>query len=145
MNINIYSIEKREEYKKIIDEYIKQSQQFKSRVRNITIFNKNIAKNNTPQTYSKEFEKFLTNGYNIALSPEGKLLDSFQFAKLLENKQNINFFIGGAYGLEESFKERCDITISLTPLTLSHKVAKIVLFEQVFRGLAINNNHPYHK
>ena len=144
MNINIYSIEKKEEYKAIIDDFIKQSRQF-ANVKNITIFNKNIAKNNTPQAYSQEFEKFMTNGYNIALSPEGKLIDSFKFADLLKDKQTINFFIGGAYGLEDKFKKKCDITISLTPLTLSHKIAKIMLFEQVFRGLAINNNHPYHK
>jgi len=144
MNINIYSIEKKEDYKSIIDNFIKQSRQF-ANVKNITIFNKNIAKNNNPQTYSQEFEKFLTNGYNIALTPEGKLVDSFEFANLLKDKQNINFFIGGAYGLENKFKQKCDISISLTPLTLSHKIAKIMLFEQVFRGLAINNNHPYHK
>jgi len=144
MQINIYSIEKKEDYKSIIDDYIKQSKQF-ANVKNITIFNKNIAKNNTPKSYSQEFEKFLSNGYNIALSPEGKLLDSFKFANLLKDKQNVNFFIGGAYGLEDKFKKNCDIVVSLTPLTLSHKIAKIMLFEQVFRGLAINNNHPYHK
>jgi len=144
MQINIYSIEKKEDYKNIIDEFIKQSKQF-AKVQNITIFNKNIAKNNTPKSYSEEFEKFLSNGYNIALSPEGKLVDSFKFANLLKDKQTVNFFIGGAYGLEDEFKKKCDIVVSLTPLTLSHKIAKIMLFEQVFRGLAINNNHPYHK
>jgi len=144
MQINIYSIEKKEDYKNIIDDFTKQSRQFAD-VRNITIFNKNIAKNNSPKSYSEAFEKFTTNGYNIALTPEGKLMDSFKFAKMLEDKQTVNFFIGGAYGLEEEFKNRCDIKISLTPLTLSHKIAKIMLFEQVFRGLAINHNHPYHK
>jgi 23S rRNA (pseudouridine1915-N3)-methyltransferase len=144
MNINVYSIEKKEDYKSIIDDFTKQSRQF-ANVKNITIFNKNIAKNNNPKTYTQEFEKFMTNGYNIALTPEGKLVDSFKFAGLLKDKQTINFFIGGAYGLEEDFKNRCDIKISLTPLTLSHKIAKIMLFEQIFRGLAINNNHPYHK
>jgi len=144
MQINIYSIEKKEEYKNIIDDFIKQSKQF-ANVKNITIFNKTIAKNNTPESYSQVFMKFLDTGYNIALSPEGKLVDSFEFAKLLKDKQTINFYIGGAYGLEDSFKKQCNITISLTPLTLSHKIAKLVLFEQIFRGLAINNNHPYHK
>ncbi|NPA55406.1 MAG: 23S rRNA (pseudouridine(1915)-N(3))-methyltransferase RlmH [Epsilonproteobacteria bacterium] len=143
MEIRVYSIEKKEEYQKIIDEFIKQSKQF-ANVQNITIFNKTIAKSNTPKTYSEVFERYL-NGFNIALSPEGKLLDSMQFAKLINNKSNINFFIGGAWGLEDSFKQRCDTTISLTPLTLSHKIAKLVLFEQIFRGLAINHNHPYHK
>ena len=144
MQLNIYSIEKKEDYKSIIDDFIKQSRQF-ANVKNITIYNKNIAKNNNQKSYTEAFEKYLLNGYNVALSPEGKLVDSFEFAKLLKDKQTINFFIGGAYGLEDSFKKRCDKTISLTPLTLSHKIAKIMLFEQVFRGLAINNNHPYHK
>ena len=144
MNINIYSIEKKEDYKSIIDNFIKQSKQFAT-IKNITIFNKTIAKNNNPQSYTKSFEKYLVNGYNIALTPEGKLVDSFEFAELIKDKQMINFFIGGAYGLEEEFKNRCNIKISLTPLTLSHKIAKIMLFEQIFRALAINNNHPYHK
>jgi 23S rRNA (pseudouridine1915-N3)-methyltransferase len=144
MQINIYSIEKKEDYKNIIDNFIKQSKQFAD-VKNITIFNKSLAKDNSPKNYTKTFEKFLTNGYNVALTPEGKMVDSFKFANLLKDKQTINFFIGGAYGLEEEFKNRCDIKISLTPLTLSHKIAKIMLFEQIFRGLAINNNHPYHK
>jgi 23S rRNA (pseudouridine1915-N3)-methyltransferase len=144
MQINIYSIEKKEDYKNIIDNFIKQSKQFAD-VKNKTIFNKSLAKDNSPKNYTKTFEKFLTNGYNIALTPEGKMVDSFKFANLLKDKQTINFFIGGAYGLEEEFKNRCDIKISLTPLTLSHKIAKIMLFEQIFRGLAINNNHPYHK
>jgi len=144
MQINIYSIEKKEDYKSIIDDFIKQSRKFAD-VKNITIFNKNIAKNNSPKSYTHAFEKFLSNGYNIALTPEGKLVDSIKFAKILEDKQQVNFFIGGAYGLEEEFKNRCNIKLSLTPLTLSHKIAKLVLFEQIFRALTINNNHPYHK
>ena len=144
MQINIYSIEKKESYKNILDDFIKQSKQF-AEVKNITIFNKSLSKDNSPKNYTKIFEKFLTNGYNVALTPEGKMVDSFRFANLLKDKQTINFFIGGAYGLEEEFKYRCDIKVSLTPLTLSHKIAKLVLFEQIFRGLAINNNHPYHK
>jgi 23S rRNA (pseudouridine1915-N3)-methyltransferase len=144
MQINIYSIEKKEEHKDIVNNFIKQSKQFAS-IKNITIFNKIIAKNNTPKSYTKAFEKFLENGYNVVLTPEGKLFDSYEFANLLKDRQNVNFFIGGAYGLEDNFKNRCDVKLSLTPLTMSHKIAKIVLFEQIFRGLAINNNHPYHK
>ena len=144
MEINVYSIEKREEYKDILSHFIKQSKKF-ANINLYPLFNKEIAKNNSPKTYGKTFEKYLSNGYNIALTPEGKLVDSFEFAELLKGKQTINFFIGGAYGLDEEFKNRCNIKISLTPLTLSHKIAKIVLLEQLFRGVAINNNHPYHK
>jgi len=143
MNINVYSIEKKEDYKNIIDEFIKKSSQF-ANVKNITLYSKNLSKTNSPQKeYSKIFEKYTNQGLNIILSPEGKLIDSFEFAKFFENSQ-VNFFIAGAYGFEEEFKKKGKV-ISLSPLTMSHKIAKLVLFEQIYRGLSIKNNHPYHK
>jgi len=57
----------------------------------------------------------------------------------------VKFFIGGAYGLENSFLQKSDAVISLGKLTMSHKIAKAVLLEQVYRGFSILNNHPYHK
>ncbi len=103
-----------------------------------------MAKTQDPKKeYSKIFEKYTQTGFNIILTPEGKLIDSFEFAKLL-NHSTVNFFIAGAYGFDEEFKKK-GINISLSPLTMSHKIAKLVLFEQIYRGLSINNNHPYHK
>jgi len=72
-------------------------------------------------------------------------MDSFAFSKLLEDRLTINFFIGGAYGFDREFLKMCDTTLSLSDLTMAHKVANLVLTEQIFRGLAILNNHPYHK
>ena len=143
MQINIYSIEKKEDYKKEIEEFIKKSRPF-ANVNNKILYSKNLSKTENPQKeYSNIFEKYITSGFNIILSPDGKLIDSFEFAKLF-NHQKTNFFIGGAYGFEEEFKKKGKL-ISLTPLTLSHKIAKLVLFEQIYRALTINNNHPYHK
>jgi 23S rRNA (pseudouridine1915-N3)-methyltransferase len=145
MQINIYSIEKKEEYKNLIDDFIKQSRAF-ANVNNITIFNNKIAKAQNPQaSYREAFEKYLDGGFNIVLTPEAKTVDSYKFSSFLEDRQKINFFIGGAYGFDEEFKNSCDIKLSLTPLTLSHKIAKLMLFEQIYRGLSILNNHPYHK
>ena len=142
MQINVYSIEKKEDFEKEINEFIKKSKPFGD-VKNITLYSKNLAKSKEPQKeYSKIFEKY-TNGYNIILSPEGKLIDSLEFSKLFEYS-NINFFIAGAFGFEENFKKKGKL-ISLSPLTMSHKIAKIVLFEQIYRGLSIKNHHPYHK
>ena len=45
----------------------------------------------------------------------------------------------------ENFKAKADKIISLSRLTLAHKIAKLLLFEQIFRALCINANHPYHK
>ncbi|WP_457560676.1 23S rRNA (pseudouridine(1915)-N(3))-methyltransferase RlmH [Caminibacter sp.] len=144
MQINVYSIEKKEEFTKEIKEFIKKSAQF-ANVKNITLYSKNLAKSQNPKKeYSKIFEKYITpNALNIILTPEGKLIDSIEFSKFFEHS-NVNFFIAGAYGFEDKFKKK-GINISLSPLTMSHKIAKLVLFEQIYRGLSIKNNHPYHK
>ena len=81
----------------------------------------------------------------IALHPDGKKCDSLAFSKLLCDKIAIQFFIGGAFGFEESFVSRCDSVISLSELTMSHKIAKAVLLEQIYRAFTLLNNHPYHK
>ena len=90
-------------------------------------------------------EPHLGGAYNISLNPNSKELDSFGFSKLLKDRGVVNFFIGGAYGLESCFLSKCNNDISLGKITMSHKLAKVVLLEQIFRGLTILNNHPYHK
>ena len=143
MQINVYSIEKKEDFQKEINEFIKKSKPF-ANVKNITLYSKSLSKSPNPQKeYSKIFEKYLNNGFNIILSPDGKLVDSFEFSKFFDYSE-INFFIGGAWGFEDEFKKKGEL-ISLSLLTMSHKIAKLVLFEQIFRGLSIKNNHPYHK
>ena len=143
MQINVYSIEKKEDFTKEINDFIKKSKPFGD-VKNIRLYSKNLAKSTNPQKeYSKIFEKYVSSGFNIILSPEAKLIDSFEFSKFFEHS-NVNFFIAGAFGFDENFKKKGNL-ISLSPLTMSHKIAKIMLFEQIYRGLSIKNNHPYHK
>ncbi len=152
MKINIYSIIKRDrssfdaiyaDYEKMISKY--------ADVTTVDIFNKNIAKAQSVSEdkakfeYTCAYEKKLDNAYNIALDTGGKQVDSYGFADLLANRARVNFFIGGAYGFEKPFVNRCDRVISLGKITMAHKVAKVVLLEQIFRGICINNNHPYHK
>ena len=116
-----------------------------------SLFNKQISKAQTlgqkeaQQSYNEAFLPKLETGYNIALDVLGSKVDSYKFSSLLENKSNINFFIGGAYGFDREFLTKCDKTISLSDLTMAHKIANIVLCEQIFRSLCILNNHPYHK
>ncbi len=116
-----------------------------------SLFNKQISKAQTigekesQQAYNNLYIPKLSTGYNIALDVLGKQVDSFKFSKLLDDKITINFFIGGAYGFDREFLTMCDTTISLSQLTYAHKIANIVLVEQIFRSLCILNNHPYHK
>jgi len=151
MKINIYSIVKpaKDDFDILIKEFIKMSSKY-AKVEVHYIFNKNIAKAQTigqkeaQQAYSDVYEPLLK-GYNIALDVLGKKVDSYKFSKLIDGKNEINFFIGGAFGFQREFLKKCDSIISLSDLTMAHKVANVVLTEQIFRALAIKNNHPYHK
>lgn len=152
MEVTLYSIAKKERtlYDPLYKELMKMSSRF-ARMNDVEIFGKNVTKAHTlgetaaRQAYTKEFEPYLNRGYSIALHPNGKLLDSFEFSKLLSDKIAVQFYIGGAFGFEDAFLKRCDRVISLSPLTMSHKIAKAVLLEQIYRGFTILNHHPYHK
>lgn len=149
--INIYAIVKpnKDEFDKIINDFIKMSSRY-AKVEVHSIFNKSIAKAQTiseleaQKSYTQSFEPFMK-GYCIALDVLGKQLDSFEFSKMITNNSEVNFFIGGAYGFERDFLKKCDKSISLSSLTMAHKIVTLMLLEQIFRGLAIKNNHPYHK
>lgn len=152
MKINIFQIAKssNDEFDKIINDFIKMSSKY-AKVEIHNLFNKKIAKAQTvsdidaKKSYSEVFEPNLQSGFNIALDVKGKKLDSFSFSELFEKSAIINFYIGGAYGFESQFLQKCDLKISLSELTMAHKIANLVLLEQIFRGLCIKNNHPYHK
>lgn len=149
MKINVFSIVKNDDYQPIYNDFIKQCKSFGATLVLKDIFNNDIAKaqkgsqKEAQSSYTQAFKPLLTPS-SYALHPRGKMLDSFEFAKLFSGYLEISFFIGGAYGFDEEFISQTH-PLSLTPLTLSHKVAKIVLCEQIYRALSINANHPYHK
>lgn len=152
MRIRIYCISKPEEdsYASIAHHFKRLSLQFGCTLEVIELFNKQVAMaqqggSQASIAYANAFEPYLDGTCSVALSPQGKEVNSQQFAKILENSTEISFFIGGAYGFEEGFLRRCRQVISLTPLTLSHKIAKVVLCEQIYRGMSLLRAHPYHK
>ncbi len=150
--ISIYTIEKnsKDEFEIILKNYEKMINRF-SKIKNHSIFSNKIsqAQNQSSKiaqnSYTQAFLPYLKNSFNIALHPNSKEVDSFLFAKIISSHSNINFFIGGAFGFEKEFLKKCNDTISLSKLTMSHKIAKIVLYEQIYRAFTIINNHPYHK
>jgi len=153
MKINVIIIDKKGKdqlYAPLIAHYKKIAKPFAT-VEVIELFGKEIsrAQEISPEaarkSYTKAFEKYLPSGKNIALDPASGDVDSFKFAKLLKDCTTVNFYIGGAYGIERDFLDKCNNAVSFGKITLSHKLAKVVLMEQIFRGLTINNNHPYHK
>ena len=152
MKIELFSIAKKE--RSIYDPLYKELQKMSSRfakIEDIELFPKDVSKAHTlgpkaaQSAYTTVLKPYINSGYTIALHPDGKLIDSFEFSKLLSDKLSIKFFIGGAYGFEDAFLKQCDQVVSLGRLTMSHKIAKAVLFEQIYRGFSILSNHPYHK
>ena len=152
MNIEIVSIAKKE--KSIYDPLYKDLNKMISRfatVKDTELFPKDVTKAHSispeasQRAYSKVLEPYIGKDYCVVLHPDGKLIDSFEFSKLLNDKMSVKFLIGGAYGFEEDFVKRSDSVISLGKITMSHKIAKAVLLEQIYRGFSILSNHPYHK
>jgi len=152
MKIEIVSIAKKE--KSIYDPLYKNLTKMISRFAKVTdneIFPKDVAKSHTisPEAsqgaYTRALKPYIGKDFCISLHPDGKFIDSFEFSKLLNDKMSIKFFIGGAYGFEDEFLKKSDAVISLSKLTMSHKIAKAVLLEQIYRGFSILSNHPYHK
>ncbi len=154
MRIQLYTISKTGTLESIEVQYQRQCRQFGTEIMIQEIFNQDIhnAQKQSLQvaqhSYTKALRPFLTQAThksaNIALHPAGKLLDSFEFAQMLQNQSNMSFFIGGAFGFGEEFLSQTT-PISLSPLTLGHKIARIVLIEQIYRALSIIYKHPYHK
>ncbi len=88
--------------------------------------------------------------YLIALDLNKKQYTSEEFAvfldkKLVENNASISFVIGGSYGLSEGLRMRSNFSISLSNLTFTHQMSRLILLEQIYRAFKINNNETYHK
>lgn len=85
----------------------------------------------------------------VCLDERGKQFTSRQFSIFLDElSENISrrpcFIIGGAFGLDDAVKQAARHTIALGSLTLPHELARVVLFEQLYRAEALLRNLPYH-
>lgn len=86
----------------------------------------------------------------VLLDDAGKPQTSAQFAKWLAETRDrgvreLVFLCGGAEGFPEALRRRATQKLSLSPLTFSHELARVMLAEQLYRGFAILAGHPYPK
>ena len=83
--------------------------------------------------------------YLCLLSEEGRAMTSVEFSDFLEERRqsgmDLCFVIGGPRG---TALDRCDLKLSLGPMTLPHQLARVVLLEQLYRGHKILRREPYH-
>jgi 23S rRNA (pseudouridine1915-N3)-methyltransferase len=83
----------------------------------------------------------------IALSPDGTPLTTESFTRRLEtwSRPLAAFVVGGPLGLDPAFRQTADAAVSLSPMTLPHEMARVVLVEQLYRALTLLRGVPYHK
>lgn len=103
---------------------------------------------------NKEGEKILKlispKDHVITFDLNKKEYDSVQFAKLFEKKcdmynGHLVFVIGGSYGLSDNVKARANDSLSLSKMTFPHQLFRLIVLEQIYRAIKINNNEVYHK
>jgi 23S rRNA (pseudouridine1915-N3)-methyltransferase len=86
----------------------------------------------------------------VALDPGGRMLDSAAFAERLRRLEEswphaIVFVVGSDVGLARDVLDRADELISLGPMTLPHELARLVLYEQIYRAVTIRSGIKYHR
>lgn len=104
------------------------------------------------QQKEKEGELILKNiedkAFVVLLDEHGKEMRSMEFAAWLDNKQqtvrNLTFVVGGPYGFSKAVYDRADSKISLSRMTFSHQMVRLVFTEQIYRACTIIRNEPYH-
>ena len=94
-------------------------------------------------------DKIKEGDWLILLDERGKTFDSIQFSKELEKYQlgtqkKIIFLVGGAYGFSEAVYHRANALISLSPMTFSHQLIRVLFLEQLYRAFTIIKGLPYH-
>jgi len=85
-----------------------------------------------------------------ALDERGVQFSSVEFARQIERRMTqgspgVAFLIGGAEGIDDNIRKGSELTLSLGKMTLAHRLARLVLLEQLYRAFTIIRGEPYHK
>lgn len=114
----------------------------------------NPSPNTKKQILEEEGKKILSkipeNSYVFLLDVFGKVLSSEKLAENMKKLTNhlgfshFTFVIGGPFGLGENLKNRADFLLSISPMTFTHQMVRLILVEQIYRCFKINRNEKYH-
>lgn len=105
------------------------------------------------RTLEEEGQKILSlvpkDSWLCVLDVSGNEMTSEDFAKkiaalALDGVSNLTFAIGGAFGLSDELRRAATFRLSLSQMTLTHQMARLILVEQIYRAFKINRNEPYH-
>ena len=159
MKIRIFCIGKIKEnfLKEGIAEYLKRLSPY-AKIEIVEVSDEPIKENpnksdidNAINKEGKKILKLLKNtDYLISLDLDQKEFKSESFAEfLMKNVEisgsNLSFVIGGSYGLSDELKNRANNSFSLSQMTFTHQMTRLILLEQIYRAFKILNNEVYHK
>ena len=95
--------------------------------------------------------KIPQNAVVAAMCIEGEMLSSESFSQKLENLMSdesaseLCFVIGGSYGLSDEIKKRAKLKLSLSRMTFTHQISRVLILEQIYRAFQISTGGKYHK
>ena len=144
---------KRTPVKQLIQEYLDRIGKFAT-VEVTELRDRNDVGGDSRRIIDKEGEDIVSRtasaAYLIALDEHGRELDSIKLADLLQKHRlagtkQITFVIGGHFGLSDVVRERADLVLALSRMTLTHDLARVLLIEQVYRAFTIIHDLPYQK
>ena len=95
-------------------------------------------------------EKYIKDDYIICLHDKGKEMNSKEFTRFLgrlatSSKKVVCFVVGGFMGVEDNFLKKAHSVLSLSKMTFSHELCRVMLLEQIYRSLTVLNGRQYAK
>lgn len=100
-------------------------------------------------TIDKILASFTTKPFVVLMDEKGEDYNSLQFAEFIEKSmiqgyKELVFIIGGAYGFSDNLKSMATRVLSMSKMTFSHQMARLILAEQIYRAMTIIKGEPYH-
>ena len=141
-----YFIKAIDEYKNRLVHYIPFEMEIIPDIKNV----KNLSERQQKEKEGESILKALRPGdYIILLDEKGKEYTSVQFSSYLEKKthtipKRLIFIIGGPYGFSDAVYKAASEKISLSKMTFSHQMVRLIFVEQLYRAMTILNGGPYH-
>jgi 23S rRNA (pseudouridine1915-N3)-methyltransferase len=135
-----------DEYRSRLEHYIPFGIQVIPDIRNA----KNLTAGQQKEKEGESILKSLQAGdYIVLLDDKGKEYTSVQFASYIEKTMHtavkrLIFVVGGPYGFSQAVYDRANEKMTLSRMTFSHQMARLIFVEQLYRAMTILNNEPYH-
>lgn len=150
IKINVIAVGKVKEsyFRDAIAEYSKRLNKF-CQINLIEVREENLS--NEQKSLKEEAKNIIPKlkGKSVALAIEGRQIDSVELSKMINSAisqgEELTFVIGSSCGLDDSVKQAVNDKISFSKMTFPHTLARVILFEQIYRAFTILSGNTYHK